>query len=85
MALSVEVSEIVELFQWLAPEESRTLDEQAVSRLREEIGDVMVYLVGVADKFSIDPISAARDKLLLSAQKYPASVVRGKAKKYTEY
>jgi dCTP diphosphatase len=85
MALSVEASEIVELFQWLTEEESERLGGDKLERLREEIGDVLIYLVNLADKFSIDPLEAARRKVDKNEEKYPARVVRGRADKYTDY
>jgi len=56
-----------------------------IEKLREEIGDVMIYLTKLADKFGIDPITAAKEKLRINEKKYPAKVVRGKSKKYNEY
>ena len=85
MALSVEASEIVELFQWLTAEESQSLSAAKRQALEEEIGDVMIYLINLADKFDIDPLRAAEKKLAINAKKYPAKLVKGKAKKYTEY
>ena len=85
MALSVEVAEIVEIFQWMTGQESEELDDETLIRLEQEIGDVMIYLTYLADKFGFDPINAAKKKLDISAQKYPADVVRGRARKYTEY
>ena len=85
MALSVEVAEIVELFQWMTQEESRDLDAETAARLGEEIGDVMIYLVRLSDQFGLDPVDLAKRKIAINAQKYPADLVRGKAKKYTEY
>jgi dCTP diphosphatase len=85
MALSVEVSEVVEHFQWLTQEESRNLPVDKLAEVREEIGDVMIYLTELADKLGIDPVEAARAKLRINEEKYPATLVRGKATKYTEY
>ena len=45
----------------------------------------MIYLVNLADKFDIDPLRAAERKLTINAKKYPVRLVKGKAKKYTEY
>ena len=83
MALSVEVSEIVEIFQWKKPEDQ--LSEEEIEALRQEIGDVLVYLLELADKFEIDIVEAAKHKLALNQKKYPADLVRGKAEKYTKY
>ena len=83
MALSVEAAEIVEIFQWKKREDP--LSDIEVEQLRQEIGDVLVYLLELADKYNIDIIKAAKDKLILNQKKYPADKVKGKAKKYTEY
>ena len=83
MALSAEVAEIVEIFQWKKPEDQ--LSEEEKEALRQEIGDVLIYLIELADKFEIDIVEAAKHKLTLNQNKYPADLVRGKADKYTEY
>lgn len=85
MALSVEVAEIVEIFQWLTEQESKALSADKRAELEEEIGDVLIYLVNLADKFDIDPLHAALEKLEKNEKKYPARTVKGKALKYTEY
>jgi dCTP diphosphatase len=85
MALSVEVSEVVEHFQWLTEEQSRNLAPEKVAEVREEIGDVMIYLTELAEKLGIDPVEAARAKVEINSKKYPAALVKGKASKYTEY
>ncbi len=85
MALSVEVAEIVEHFQWLTEEQSRKLPPAKLAEVREEIGDVMIYLTELAEKLGIDPVEAAKAKLEINGRKYPATLVQGKASKYTEY
>ena len=85
MALSVEVAEIVEHFQWLTEEQSQDLPPEKLAAIREEIGDVMIYLMELADKLGIDPVDAAKAKVKINDKKYPASMVRGRAAKYTEY
>lgn len=82
MALSVEASEIVELFQWMKEDESRDPGAEKVERLRDEIGDVLIYLVSLADKFGIDPLEAAGEKVKKNASRYPAHAARGRADKY---
>jgi NTP pyrophosphatase (non-canonical NTP hydrolase) len=83
MALSVEAAEIVEIFQWKKPKDRLSDEEQEA--LRQEIGDVLVYLLELADKYEIDIVEAAKYKLTLNQKKYPADLARGKAEKYTEY
>lgn len=85
MALSVEVAELMEHFQWLGLEESQKLSRQTLGKVREEIGDVLIYLLRLADKLGIDPLVAATDKMELNRLKYPADRVRGQAKKYSDY
>jgi dCTP diphosphatase len=85
MALAGESAEIMEIFQWLTDEQSYNLEDDKLSNLKEEIGDVLIYLINLASKFDIDPIKAAEAKLKLNEIKYPAETVKGKMKKYTEY
>ena len=85
MALAVEAAELAEIFQWLTEEESIEDDPKRIDRVREEIGDIMIYLVELSDKFNIDPLTAAFDKIKKNAKKYPVSKVKGKALKYWEY
>jgi dCTP diphosphatase len=77
MALSVEVSEIVEQFQWLTEEQSQNLPPKKLAEVREEIGDVMVYLTELADKLGIDPVEAAKAKVAINGKEYPAEMIRG--------
>ena len=72
MALSVETSELVEIFQWLTPEESRELKGDTLTHLEEEIGDIMIYLTTLAASYGLDPLTAARKKMVKNTVKYPA-------------
>jgi len=85
IALSVEVAEILEHFQWLTDEVSNQVAEEVRLKLKDEIGDVLIYLVRLADKLAIDPIEAALEKNEKNKLKYPVQLVKGKSKKYTEY
>jgi len=80
MALSVEGSELLELFLWKAGPD----DLPAPERLREELGDVLICLVNLAARLDIDLMAAAADKLVANARKYPVERARGNAKKWTE-
>lgn len=71
MALTVEVAELLEIFQWMTPEESQSVDEATRQHIEEEVGDVMIYLTTLAGKFGMDPLTAAEKKLLINEQKYP--------------
>ncbi len=85
MALVVEAAEIVEHFQWLTQEQSKSLPTDKLEEIKEEIADVMIFLSNLADKLGIDPLEAAWKKIKKNKEKYPADVVKGKAFKYTEY
>ncbi|MBK8324269.1 MAG: nucleotide pyrophosphohydrolase [Betaproteobacteria bacterium] len=84
MALSVESSELLEHFQWLTEAQSRDLRDDAKQAVREEIADVLLYLIRLADQLGIDPIAAAHEKMIANEKKYPVDKARGTAKKYTE-
>jgi len=85
MALSVEVAELVEHFQWLSEEESRGLPHATRLRVAEEIADIQIYLVRLADKLGIDILESAEAKLEENEHKYPAIRVKGSSKKYSDY
>ena len=86
MAMSVEVSELVEIFQWMdGSEEYAQLPEQKRQAVEHEVADVFIYLMRFCSVTGIDPLRAADDKLRHNAAKYPATLVRGKSAKYTEY
>lgn len=83
-SLSIEAAEVLEHFQWLTEEQSRQLDEGRRQAVAHEIADVLLYLLQLSDKLGIDPLQAARDKLALNEQRYPADKAKGSARKYTE-
>ena len=85
IALMIEAGEVAEHFQWLTEEESRSIPTKKREEIKDEVGDVLIYLINLADKLDINPIEAAREKIEKNRAKYPAEKVRGKADKYTEY
>jgi len=85
MALSVEVAELAEHFQWLTEEQSKTLNDKTLAEVTDEIADVQAYLIRLADKLGVDILKAVEVKIEKNEAKYPADKVRGSAKKYTEY
>ena len=85
MALMVETAELLEHFQWLTPDQSCDLTEKNRAEVREELADVLLYLVRIADRLGVDLLDAALLKMEKNALKYPADIVRGSAKKYNEY
>lgn len=83
-ALSVEASELLEIFQWLSEEQSRSLTPEQQAHAREELADVLNYLVRLADKLDVNLMDAAREKIEKNALKYPVDKSRGSMKKYSE-
>ncbi len=85
MALIAEAAELVEHFQWVEGEKSHLLEDKVRPSVEEELADIFIYLVRIADKLGIDLYAAAERKIAINARKYPAERVRGSARKYTEY
>lgn len=74
MAMVVEAAELVEIFQWLTPEESQAIaqDPAKHQHLGEEIADVLLYLLQIADHSGVDLAAAVEAKLAKNALKYPS-------------
>ena len=85
IALSVEASELLEHFQWLTERQANALPPEKRDQVRDEMADVLLYLVRLADKLDVDLLDAAATKIAKNAKKYPADQVRGSMKKYTDY
>jgi NTP pyrophosphatase (non-canonical NTP hydrolase) len=83
MALAVEAAELLEHFQWLTAEQSARLNARDKRAVADEIADVLLYLIRLADVLEIDPLTAARRKMTINARKYPVRRARGNAKKYS--
>ncbi|KPA98910.1 nucleotide pyrophosphohydrolase [Pseudomonas asplenii] len=85
MALSGEAGELLEHFQWLTAEQSErnALPDATIHAIEEEMADVLLYLVRLADRLTIDLSAAANAKIQRNAQKYPVDKSRGNAVKYS--
>jgi NTP pyrophosphatase (non-canonical NTP hydrolase) len=84
MALIVEAAELAEHFQWLTAEESQSPQDGKREKIRDELADVLIYLVELADTLEVDLAAAAHDKIAKNALKYPVDKARGNALKYDE-
>ena len=73
-ALSVEASELVEIFQWLTPEEStRVMDDpDSAHRVTDEIADVLAYLLQLCEVLDVDPLTALDAKIDRNERRFPA-------------
>ena len=78
MALSVEAGELVELYQWLTPDEScgAANEPKFKAALADELADVLIYLIRLADVVDIDLPSAVDEKLAKNERKHPPAVER---------
>jgi NTP pyrophosphatase (non-canonical NTP hydrolase) len=83
-ALAVEAAELLEPFQWLTEEQGRDPPAETRAAVEEELADVLLYLVRLADKLGVDLEQAARAKIVRNAAKYPIDKARGSSRKYTE-
>lgn len=81
MALSGEVGELVAEFQWLTADQSLDLDPDALARVRDELGDVLLYLVRLADTIGVDLVEAASTKLESNERRYDPASYRGSTRK----
>ncbi|GAA3314560.1 nucleotide pyrophosphohydrolase [Nonomuraea dietziae] len=81
MALAGEVGELVAEFQWLTPAQADHLDPETLARVRAELGDVLLYLVRLADTVGIDLSEAANAKLDENERRYDPASYRGSTRK----
>ena len=84
MALSVEASELVEIFQWLKPEESNSPNQKQIQEINSEVADIAMYLLHFCSVLGIDIEEAIEKKLEKNALKYPVNLSKGNAQKYNQ-
>lgn len=80
-ALSVEAAELLEHFQWMTEDQSRSPGEAQRAEIAHEAADVLLYLIQFADQLGIDLLAAAQEKMILNAARYPVSSARGSRRK----
>lgn len=78
IGLSIEASELLEVFLWKAPEDVN------VEKVKEELADVLNYALQIATKYDLDVKQIVEDKLAKNAAKYPVEKAKGVATKYDE-
>ncbi|MGV8931954.1 MAG: nucleotide pyrophosphohydrolase [Luteimonas sp.] len=84
ISISLEASELLEHFQWKSLAESEAYAVSARDEIADEIADVAVYLIELADNLGIDLEQAINTKLAKNAEKYPVAKAKGSSKKYSE-
>ncbi|MCF8009834.1 MAG: nucleotide pyrophosphohydrolase [Clostridiales bacterium] len=77
MSIAIEAAELMELFQWV---DQKNMDEISIEKIREELADVVIYCLSMANATGIDVASAVRDKVKVNANKYPVERFKGKYK-----
>jgi|TARA_B100001964_G_scaffold197802_1_gene223026 NTP pyrophosphatase (non-canonical NTP hydrolase) len=79
MALSVEASELVEIFQWQKQDEYKDKGDKVINAVKDEVADIFYYVVRMCQKMDINLEEALLEKMEKNKQKYPVEKVRGKS------
>jgi NTP pyrophosphatase (non-canonical NTP hydrolase) len=85
MALVCEAAELAEIFQWLTPDQSREVMSNGLlaASIVQELADVQIYLLRMADVLHVDLESAVKNKVAMNSEKYPIEIAKGNAVKYS--
>lgn len=86
MALSVESSELVEIFQWMTDVESNNIADDGIKfpKVKDEIADIFIYLIRISSKLNINLEEAVLSKMEKNIAKYPVEKFKGSSRKYNE-
>ena len=86
ISLMLEAAELLEIFQWKDKAEVEAIksDPENRRRVKEELGDVLIYALNMCHAFGFDPAKVVLQKLAVNENKYPVEKSKGSAKKYTE-
>lgn len=83
--LAIEAAELMEVFLWKTTEASRQLNDVELERVKEEVGDITLFLLTFCHELNIDLADATFEKLALNEEKYPVERAKGNSTKYTDY
>jgi len=84
MALTSEVGELIEIFQWLTQEQSKKENIDEIENIKNEVADIFIYLLRFSDILDIDLEEAVIKKMKMNADKYPIELSKGNATKYNK-
>lgn len=84
MALTAEIGELNEIFQWLNDDESLNLNSKNKENTKDEIADISIYLIKLCMKLDINLEDVILSKMKKNEKKYPVEKIKGNFKKYTE-
>ena len=85
MAIAIEAAELMEHFQWHYKGQDLMRLKERKGEIENELADILAFILSFSNLYKIDLSNALLRKLKLNAKKYPSKLVRGQAKKYTEY
>jgi NTP pyrophosphatase (non-canonical NTP hydrolase) len=79
-SIAIEAAELMEIFQWLTSDQSLSASRDPATRqhTREELADVVIYCLALANALNIDLSQAIQAKMIANAQKYPVETSRGR-------
>ena len=77
MALIAEAAELVEHFQWLTPEQSKTISGEKLKDISYEMADIFIYLLRMAEQLDVDLVTATRKKMAINEKRFPAGSSSG--------
>jgi len=86
ISLSLEAAELLEIFQWKTSREVEAIksDPGERKKVKEELGDVLIYALNMCHAFGFDPSEVILEKLEINEKKYPVEKAKGNARKYSE-
>src|ERR1700730_11515460 len=76
IALSVEAGELLEHFLWISDQDSLTMPPDKLRAIKDEVADVFLYLIRLADLLNVDMVQAANEKVDANSRKYPVEKSR---------
>lgn len=87
IALSIEASELLEIFRWKSPEEVEELfkNEKKKEDIEDEMADILYFLIRMSQRYDLDLAEAVDKKMKKNEEKYPIEKAKGSNKKYDEY
>jgi len=86
ISIAIEAAELMELFQWIEQKEVEKMmeDDDKLLRIKEELADVMILCLNMVNTLEIDLSQAIVEKIEKNKAKYPAELVKGNYRKYTQ-
>jgi dCTP diphosphatase len=82
MSVAIEAAELMEIFQWLTPDESSetALSNEDRGRVEEEVADIVIYCIRMSQVFHFNLLEAISNKIDKNEIKYPIDIIKGKSR-----